>query len=390
MHTHKRRSILFTTAYVICIIYITIISRESHLSHEIKLTPFWSLHEWITVGTNYGSSFLLNVVLFIPLGYLVSLSICKKRRIIAICFIISFAIEAIQYFTYRGLCDIDDLISNMIGAGLGILFYRYSFNLRKKLREGIPFAFIVIGIVGCMITGIKATKIVGPIFEREFNFDITDIQTDGKEVIFSGVCYTYDEITPDYVLSLVNEHTKEKKTVTTRIDGNYFTAIANTDGGKYEVFVSFRDHKSLSTHTYINHREVEYISGHVIEPNINGTELEEVIRKGTLKGYSYDFDTYVYQYNGRIYWLIGYDVPLETEIIYHVYTNENDKLPKHMMKYGFDNLGFQVQNDEDQRIIGNYLIYSEEIPNNYNVTVVVIGLNIDGEITWYDYFRVSD
>ena len=66
------------------------------------------------------------------------------------------------------------------------------------------------------------------------------------------------------------------------------------------------------------------------------------------------------------------------------YTNENDKLPKHMMKYGFDNLGFQVQNDEDQRIVGNYLTYSEEIPNNYNVTVVVIGLNIDGEITWYD------
>ena len=73
----------------------------------------------------------LNVVLFVPMGYLLPYVFDFFRRhirfrVILACFLISLAIENIQLITKLGFYDIDDLISNTIGGALGQRFYMWS------------------------------------------------------------------------------------------------------------------------------------------------------------------------------------------------------------------------------------------------------------------------
>ncbi len=64
---------------------------------------------------------LLNIILFIPLGFLLpyiwpKLNFCKT---LLISLLFSAAIEGTQYIAHLGCCDIDDVINNTIGACIG-------------------------------------------------------------------------------------------------------------------------------------------------------------------------------------------------------------------------------------------------------------------------------
>ena len=70
----------------------------------------------------------LNVMLFIPMGYLLPYVFqwfrakARTRPVIA-CFLISFATENLQLIFRRGMYDIDDLLSNTIGGWIGQLLF---------------------------------------------------------------------------------------------------------------------------------------------------------------------------------------------------------------------------------------------------------------------------
>ena len=78
----------------------------------------------------------LNIILFIPLGFMFPIIHSKSFRrfqispviTIFIGFALSFSIEVMQYITGRGLADIDDLINNTLGAVIGFLIYRAGKN----------------------------------------------------------------------------------------------------------------------------------------------------------------------------------------------------------------------------------------------------------------------
>lgn len=81
---------------------------------------------------------VLNIILFMPLGFLVP-AIWKKYRSIKTMFLMGFAlsvcIEILQIFTFR-LTDIDDLITNTAGTVLGYyICKRFSFQLPFKLAD---------------------------------------------------------------------------------------------------------------------------------------------------------------------------------------------------------------------------------------------------------------
>ncbi len=71
-----------------------------------------------------------NVVMFIPLGYLLPRIWKPMGRFFL--FLLTMIgvivwIELTQYFTLLGSCDVDDLILNLSGAILGYLFFFFSF-----------------------------------------------------------------------------------------------------------------------------------------------------------------------------------------------------------------------------------------------------------------------
>lgn len=81
---------------------------------------------------------LLNTILFIPYGFLVSLCFRIKdwRKIAFIAFGTTLCIESLQLFTGR-MFESDDLIANMIGTFVGYFFYRGLLDCCSKRRQKI-------------------------------------------------------------------------------------------------------------------------------------------------------------------------------------------------------------------------------------------------------------
>ena len=74
----------------------------------------FTLQIWLNV--------LLNIALFVPLGFLLPLLWKPFRKWYAALgagFGVSLLIELAQFFTGRGMCDVDDLFTNTLGAMLG-------------------------------------------------------------------------------------------------------------------------------------------------------------------------------------------------------------------------------------------------------------------------------
>ena len=74
------------------------------------------------------SQFYLNMVFFVPFGYLLPYTFRWFRervrtRPVGVCFLISFFTENMQLMSQRGLYDLDDMISNTLGGLIGQLLY---------------------------------------------------------------------------------------------------------------------------------------------------------------------------------------------------------------------------------------------------------------------------
>ena len=68
-----------------------------------------------------------NVVMFIPLGFFQPWLSAKLRtwyKTLASTMVLILLVEAVQYLTRLGSCDIDDLILNIVGAVIGYILWR--------------------------------------------------------------------------------------------------------------------------------------------------------------------------------------------------------------------------------------------------------------------------
>ncbi len=87
---------------------------------------------------NSPMQYLLNILLFLPVGFLLPLLFDEYtdwKQVLKFCCFLTIFIVVAQVFTFR-TTDIDDLITNLLGAGIGCLLVRLSAE-RMKLR--IPF-----------------------------------------------------------------------------------------------------------------------------------------------------------------------------------------------------------------------------------------------------------
>jgi glycopeptide antibiotics resistance protein len=108
---------------------------------EYNLIPFKSIISYFSVHKLDTVQFYGNILLLIPLGYLLPLiktSLNKLRNVLITAFCISFGIEIIQLiasfmygFTYKYF-DVDDIIMNVFGAFLGFMLLKLTFPILKK------------------------------------------------------------------------------------------------------------------------------------------------------------------------------------------------------------------------------------------------------------------
>ena len=131
-------SIVALTEYVVYIYCSTIIFRPSLVKRMYDFHLFWSYSTTINGTGSHLEQIVMNVVFFIPLGFLfrASFKSISLWKVILGAFLISTSIEILQFIYRKGFSEIDDIINNVLGSmlGYGIFKSLYFFLRRKKSR----------------------------------------------------------------------------------------------------------------------------------------------------------------------------------------------------------------------------------------------------------------
>ena len=127
-----------TVSYLIMVICITLLSRESGSRTGIDLELFatWGRR---SLPDRY---FVENIILFIPYGILMPVSIRSFRKggkCIISAFLFSVCLELTQLIAKRGFCQIDDVLTNGFGACIGYGVFRLAVKVLAvcKSAKGI-------------------------------------------------------------------------------------------------------------------------------------------------------------------------------------------------------------------------------------------------------------
>lgn len=112
--------------YLCMLVNITYFSREPGSRDGIDLVVFGTWDQW----SQSRAYFMENILLFIPFGIFLPIVWRRMKHLLLVIFlagIVSVSIEASQYYTGRGYCQIDDVITNVGGAIIGYLMYMIGF-----------------------------------------------------------------------------------------------------------------------------------------------------------------------------------------------------------------------------------------------------------------------
>lgn len=120
--------------YAAVCVYVLFGIRHPARVTRVNLEPFRVLQRAVSFADgihiqNWGQLriIVLNILLFVPFGYLLPVLWNKADRwwkTVLLGFALSLTVELLQLITRLGMFDVDDLINNTIGAGVGYLLYR--------------------------------------------------------------------------------------------------------------------------------------------------------------------------------------------------------------------------------------------------------------------------
>lgn len=96
--------------YIFFILWVTLFTRDTGAARIVK-GLFWE------VRMGFWWDIALNILLFIPLGFLIG---GKGWKAVLFCFLLSVFIELTQYAFLLGYCEADDVLNNTIGTVVGI------------------------------------------------------------------------------------------------------------------------------------------------------------------------------------------------------------------------------------------------------------------------------
>lgn len=105
------------------------------LVHREYYLGKWGAEYYASVERHAFINLAGNVVMFLPLGFCLSAlwkRLRKLWRCLAVSALLISAVELMQMLTLRGSCDVDDLILNLFGVGLGYALFALIYRLGRK------------------------------------------------------------------------------------------------------------------------------------------------------------------------------------------------------------------------------------------------------------------
>lgn len=127
--------------YLAILLVITLLSRESGTSKDMDLQLFstWGIND-------RNNAFVIeNILLFVPYGVVCAWAFKPLRHLITSLMaggLTSLVIEMTQYTTKRGFFQLDDIVTNVIGCGIGFICFWIvtlpfrCINARKAAKAG--------------------------------------------------------------------------------------------------------------------------------------------------------------------------------------------------------------------------------------------------------------
>src|ERR1700681_4973998 len=137
----KFAKFLFSFIYFTLLLYIVFFARRRmHLKKRyLNLVPFRdTINDFRHLNPresrevfNFLSNVLGNIFLFIPFSIILFsvFNVKNSNSVLLSAFLLSVSIEMLQYLFRIGVADIDDVILNTLGAGIGILIYKIYKNM---------------------------------------------------------------------------------------------------------------------------------------------------------------------------------------------------------------------------------------------------------------------
>ena len=128
-------AILLLVEYIFLLFCSTVIFRTTGETRQYDFHPFWSYKAIQEGKEDLLAENIMNVVVFIPVGLLLSIAFKQVTwwKALLIGCGISVTIEALQFFLMRGFSEVDDVMHNTLGCLLGygiITILRIIFNTR--------------------------------------------------------------------------------------------------------------------------------------------------------------------------------------------------------------------------------------------------------------------
>lgn len=127
--------------YSILLLFFTVLGRRSLDYYRYNFNLGYSYQEVLVLGDyTLASQILINVFMFIPIGIIASFVVDKYVVISSLIYgaTLSFVIEVLQLVLRRGYCELDDLLSNIIGTLIGcalITLCDFFKNLERREKE---------------------------------------------------------------------------------------------------------------------------------------------------------------------------------------------------------------------------------------------------------------
>lgn len=126
--------------YLVALVYYLLFAERGYSISGYNVTPFAEIKRYIRYRDTVGYKLVIqnlggNVIGFLPFGYLLpGLRGSFRNFLVTVfcCFFFSFLIEGIQLAAQVGCFDVDDMILNTFGGGVGYLLHLIIEGVRRN------------------------------------------------------------------------------------------------------------------------------------------------------------------------------------------------------------------------------------------------------------------
>ncbi|MCD7839208.1 MAG: VanZ family protein [Erysipelotrichaceae bacterium] len=252
---NKRQSLkyILLAIYLIVVFIATLFSRESS-SYGVSLQLLSSYrYAWNNFSISEWRYIILNILMFVPIGFLVPLVSVKMRRFYKTTLFSLFftlLIETSQLISHRGIFEADDILNNLVGGMIGYglftlfhYFYSYVIKADKKPKWKIILAQLPLVITIVVFTSIFVVYDQQELGNLKENYNqIIDM----SDVSLSLLNELDDENKNDYVYTIRTFTQEECCEIVETIFDNLNTSIDTIEVGEDSYIYTSKDNQTMT------------------------------------------------------------------------------------------------------------------------------------------------